>query len=54
MRLFVDACYLLAATFIRELEESHPSIYTKLIRNLLKLNVNRIRRSNREITSLKR
>jgi len=49
-----STCYLLPAERFQELESTHPAIYVKLLRNLLRMNVNRLRRSNREISSLKR
>lgn len=49
-----STCYLLPVESFREIERDHPAIYAKLLRNLLRMNVNRLRRSNREISSLKR
>lgn len=46
-------CYLLSREDLGKIEKGFPVIYGKLIRNILLLNIERLRRTNREIGALK-
>lgn len=46
-------CYTLSLKRFEELRESDPEIYIKLIRGILNLNVNRLRRRDLEVAALK-
>ena len=48
-----SSCYLLSIKKILELRDSGDPVYPKLLRNLLLINVDRLRRGNLEISSLK-
>lgn len=48
-----STCYLLSAASLQGLEERYPEIYAKVIRNVLLINVDRLRRCTQEISSLK-
>ncbi|MDF1658084.1 MAG: glutaminase A [Verrucomicrobiales bacterium] len=45
-------CYTLPVKSFRELETSQPTLYIKLLRGILMLNVNRLRRRDREVAAL--
>lgn len=47
------SCYTLSREEFDELEKEDPVIYSKLIKNILLMNVDRLNRSNREISALK-
>ena len=48
-----STCYTLSATSLAKLEDQHPDIYAKVIRNVLLINIDRLRRCTQEISSLK-
>jgi CRP-like cAMP-binding protein len=45
-------CYTLSAGNLRMLEEAFSPVYAKIITNTLRINIDRLRRCNREIASL--
>lgn len=51
--LVPSVCYRLAVGALHELEVKDPPLYAKLIRNLLKINLGRLRRATQEIGTLK-
>ena len=54
VRADIDStCYTLSVDTLSKLAKAHPSIYAKLIQNLLLINIDRLRRCNQEISSLK-
>ena len=46
-------CYTLSLESLQQLEREFPGIYQKIIKNILLLNIERLRRMNTEIGSLK-
>ena len=48
-----STCYTLSVETLMQLAREHPSTYAKLVRNLLLINIDRLRRCNQEISSLK-
>ncbi|MEM7011998.1 MAG: cyclic nucleotide-binding domain-containing protein, partial [Verrucomicrobiota bacterium] len=48
-----STCYTLSGENLAKLESDHGSIYAKVIKNFLLLNIERLRRFNQEIGSLK-
>lgn len=48
-----STCYTLSAADLEKLERENATIYAKIIKNVLLLNIDRLRRFNREISSLK-
>lgn len=48
-----STCYTLSSDGLVKLEQQHPDIYAKVIRNLLLINIDRLRRCTQEISSLK-
>ena len=49
-----STCYSLSVANLRMLEESYSSLYAKILGNILRINIARLRRCNQEIGSLKR
>lgn len=48
-----STCYTLSAKQFEALNQEEPEIYAKILRNILLINVDRLRRCNQEISSLK-
>ena len=48
-----STCYTLSTERLRQLEMEDPACYARFIRNTLLINIDRLRRCNREIASLK-
>ena len=48
-----STCYTLSTDNLALLEERDPSSYAKIVRNTLLINIDRLRRCNQEIASLK-
>jgi len=46
-------CYTLPVAALRRLDAEHPAIRSRIIENILRINVDRLRRFNREIGALK-
>ena len=49
----ISTCYLLSLHKLQKLAEEAPAIHTKILRNILLINIDRLRRCNVEIGSLK-
>ena len=48
-----STCYLLSLDKLVDLEEKNPAAHSKILRNILLINIDRLRRCNQEIGSLK-
>ncbi len=48
-----STCYTLSAANLEKLEQGSPAIYAKIIKNILLLQIDRLRRFNQEVSSLR-